>query len=125
MNSDTIKLLERASECLAETQSLLDGNHYLGAVNRAYYTIFDCVRALLNEEGVFVKTHQGVHNKFNELFMRSNRLNQKYNSMLSKVFQLRQLADYDLDADLTLQDAEFALNSASEFLAATHRYFKA
>jgi uncharacterized protein (UPF0332 family) len=47
MNSDTIKLLDKAWECLQETESLLDADHYLGAVNRAYYSIFGSVRALL------------------------------------------------------------------------------
>jgi uncharacterized protein (UPF0332 family) len=54
--------------------------------------------------------------------MLPNRLDHRFNGMLSQVFQLRQLADYELDADLTREDAEYALKSAKEFLAATRRY---
>jgi len=57
MKKDAAKLLARAEECLEEAQQLLDFDHHLGAMNRAYYCIFGCVRALLHENGIYAKTH--------------------------------------------------------------------
>ncbi len=71
MKDDTAKWLRRSEECLEEAQQLLENDHYLGTVNRAYYCIFDSARALLFENGLFAKTHQGVHAKFNELFIKN------------------------------------------------------
>jgi|GEM_PF-4320842 len=36
MKKDAAKLLARAEECLEEAQQLLDFDHHLGAMNRAY-----------------------------------------------------------------------------------------
>jgi uncharacterized protein (UPF0332 family) len=38
------------------------------------------------------------------------------------VFELRQSGDYDLDFEPNLENATFALESASEFLKATKQY---
>lgn len=53
MNKDASKLLTRAEECLVEARQLFEFNHNLGAINRAYYCIFGCARALLNEKGIY------------------------------------------------------------------------
>lgn len=123
MKADSLRLLERAQECLNEAEVLLASDLYLGVANRAYYSIFDCARALLYQENISAKTHQGVHTKFNELFILPGKLDSRYNELLSTVFQMRQLADYDVDGALTRQDAEFTLESAREFLARTNHFF--
>lgn len=121
MKPDTIKLLERAEECLEEAQQLLAFNHYLGSINRAYYCIFGCARALLFENDLFAKTHQGVHAKFNELFIKTELLDRKHGEGLRLVFDLRQTSDYDLDAAINVEDANHALDIAKGFLAAVQQ----
>lgn len=60
MKPETEKLFSRALECLDEADHLYKHDHVSGAVNRAYYAMFDCARAILHEYGVLAKTHQGV-----------------------------------------------------------------
>ncbi len=124
MKADTSKLLERAEECLEEAQQLLALDFYLGAINRAYYCVFGCTRALLFENDLYAKTHQGVHAKFNELFIKTELLDRKHGEGLRLVFDLRQTSDYDLDAALTPEDAKLALEIATEFLAAAKQVLK-
>ena len=123
MNPNSKKLMELAEQCLESAELLIDEDFLLGAVNRAYYAIFDCARALLYEQGISPKTHQGVHTKFSELFIVSGLFESRFNDMLSIVAQMRQSADYDFNETLTKNQAEFALQSAREFRDATRRYF--
>jgi uncharacterized protein (UPF0332 family) len=124
MNPDVNKLIAKAEECLAEARMLFENEFYLGAVNRAYYSLFDCLRALLTAKGVFAKTHQGVHAKFNELFVLTREFDPQYGQYQNYVFDLRQRADYDLNAEILREDAERSIDKAGVFLAAVHRYFK-
>jgi uncharacterized protein (UPF0332 family) len=84
--------------------------------------MFGCLRALLNEKGIFAKTHQGLLSKFNELYVKTGLFEQKFGENIRHVFSLRQTSDYDLDADLNEEDAVFALESARAFLKATSSF---
>lgn len=119
MKSDAAKLFSRAEECLEEARQLFGFEHYFGAINRAYYCIFGCARALLHEKGLYAKTHQGIQTKFNELFVITELLERKHGEAMRHVFRLRQTGDYDLDADLTEEDAEYAITAAFQFLEAS------
>lgn len=125
MKSDVAKLLRRAEECLEEAHQLHRYEHYLGAINRAYYCIFDCARALLHEQGVFVKSHKGIQAKFGEIFIKTGALERKYADAMRHVFELRQACDYDFDAELTQEDAAYAIEGADSFLEATRQSLKA
>ncbi len=119
MKKDAVKLLARAEECPEEARELLGFQHHLGAMNRAYYCVFGCARALLHENGIYAKTHQGVQAKFNELFIKTALMERKHGDTLRYVFELRQTSDYDLDADLTDEDASYAIEAARQFLETT------
>jgi uncharacterized protein (UPF0332 family) len=124
MKSDAEKLLARASECLEEANQLFNFGHFLGSINRAYYCIFGCARALLYEHELYAKTHQGIQSKFNELFIKTGLFERKHGEAMRHVFDLRQTGDYDLDAALTEEDAAFAIQVAEAFLENTQAYLK-
>jgi uncharacterized protein (UPF0332 family) len=125
MNADTVKLLARSSECLEEATQLLNLDHYLGSINRSYYAIFGCARALLNEKELYAKTHQGIQVKFSELYIKTGLFDQKYGEIMRHVFDLRQTSDYDLDAELSSEDAIYAIESARQFLEACFKFLNA
>ena len=117
------KILEKAEDSLSDADVVFDKDRFGATVNRAYYSIFYCITALLEEKGVFTKTHQGAHNKFNQLYIKTQILPQKMNNYLDSVASLRHSADYDFEMKITRQDAESAINHAREFLTATKKYF--
>jgi uncharacterized protein (UPF0332 family) len=117
------KLIERAEECLSDAEYSLEDLRFDMALNRAYYCVFDCVRALLQTQNIFAKTHQGTHVKFNEVFIKTNLWDFKFAAILKKLFEMRQTADYYLDEDFSAREVEIALENAREFLAATKKYF--
>ena len=125
MKADVAKLLDRAEECLQEARQLFNFEYNLGAINRAYYCIFGCARALLHENEIYAKTHQGVHAKIGELFIKTAILDRKHGDAMRYVFELRQTSDYDLDAELTSEDASFAIEAATQFLEVCQRILRA
>jgi len=85
------------------------------------YCIFGCARALLHENGLYAKTHQGVQTKISELFIKTDLMERKHGDAMRHVFELRQTSDYDLDADLTNDAASYAIKAASEFMEASKK----
>ncbi|MCC7504660.1 MAG: HEPN domain-containing protein [Saprospiraceae bacterium] len=118
MKEETEKLLERAKECLEEARQLYDYDHYLGCVNRSYYCTFCAARALLIEHGQFVKTHQGLQNKFHQHFIKTGLIDRIHADNFRYIFDLRQAGDYEIDARINKGDATYALTAAQDFLEA-------
>lgn len=61
----TAAYLRKAAENLQEAHILLNAHLPGGTANRAYYTLFDCILALLHTtDGPVPKTHTGAHTSF-------------------------------------------------------------
>ena len=114
--------LERAEDTLDESAHNLDGGFTIATVNRAYYAIFYCLAALLYTEGIQTKRHSGAQGKFHELFIRTDRFPRETINWIQASFQLRQSGDYDLEADISMDEAQEALNYAKQFYKLTKTY---
>ena len=124
MSYEIEKILQNAEDCLLNAEYNFKGNWYKAAANRAYYCIFDCISALLQEKQVTAKTHQGAHIQFRQLYIKTGVLDLSLAEMLSESFELRQSADYDFEFDLSEADAASAINNARTFFTATKNYFE-
>ncbi|MBK8424791.1 MAG: HEPN domain-containing protein [Lewinellaceae bacterium] len=98
--------------------NFFDFDYFLGAINRAYYCIL-AVLVLLYENGHYAKTHQGLQVKYSELFIKTHLMERKHGDAMRYVFELRQTSDYDLDAELSKEDAMYAIEAATQFLEAS------
>lgn len=123
MNPSVLRAIEKAEECLSDAEYSVKDDRYAVTINRCYYCIFDCIRALPMSQNIYTKTHQGTHTKFNEVFIKTNWWDIKFGAMLGKVFEMRQSSDYDLDEDFSIEEIQQALDSARAFLSATKDYF--
>lgn len=123
MKEESQKLLQRAADCLSDAEANLALNRWVVGVNRAYYAVFDCARALLAEKEIYARTHQGVYVKFNETFVKTNIFDPVYQQTLKQLFDLRQSGDYDIDAVIEEEDAQYACQYAKQFLEATTTWF--
>lgn len=124
MKSETQKLLLRAEDCLDDANFNLTHQRCMVAVNRSYYCIFDSVQALLVEQNIYTKTHQGAHTKFNEIFIKNRIFEIKMTEKLKIVFDMRQMGDYDLDSELTIEDAKLAVEYARIFYETVKNYLE-
>lgn len=121
--NDALKPLERASEALGSAAYDLKGGFILTAVNRAYYSCYYCMSALLLTENVYAKTHQGVKAKFSELFIKTGLFPEHASEIIQRLFENRQEADYDFDTDITANEAAISVEKASDFFQMTQQYF--
>lgn len=118
------KIIEKAEDTLSDAAFNFEYERYEAAINRAYYAIFYCISALLEVKQVSTKTHQGSHNKFNELYIKTELMPATLNTSLDVVFSLRQSGDYDFRFEPTEIEASSAVKHAHIFLAATKAYFE-
>jgi uncharacterized protein (UPF0332 family) len=123
MNINHENYLKEASDLIETAELLLKNHWYKSVINRSYYSIFNCVEALLLDEGVFIKTHSGLKTKFSELFVKTGKFDIQLAGRYAALFRKRLTVDYDIDADLTYEDAEEALAIAKEFLVFAVAYF--
>ena len=64
--------LDQAKENLEEAEVLFDNGKYKGASNRAYYSIFHAVKAVLALEQTDFKKHSSVIAYFNKEYISKN-----------------------------------------------------
>jgi len=123
MNVPIDKIIEKAADALSDAEFNFQYERYEAAINRAYYAIFYSISALLEAKQVSTKTHQGAHNKFNEIYLKTGLLPLALNTCLDVVFSLRQSGDYDLRFEPDQDAAASAIENARTFLNATRTYF--
>ncbi|MCU0351332.1 MAG: HEPN domain-containing protein [Flavobacterium sp.] len=124
MKEEMSKFVQQAEGFWTDAEYLITGNRYKSAINRAYYSIFTCVQALLFCQNSFVKTHSGLQSKFFELYIKTKVFDLELGKKLKQSYEKRQAVDYELDTEVNENDAESMLNDASLFLEATKKYLQ-
>ncbi|AQG78758.1 HEPN domain-containing protein [Spirosoma montaniterrae] len=123
MNDIIAKYLERAESALDAADVLLENDQNLALANRSYYAIFYCICALLLTERIVTKKHEGARVKFHELFVKTGRFSKDAGRMLERNFEARQSADYDMETEITKEQAQLLLHDARAFYQLTLDYF--
>jgi len=126
MNERVEAHLRKAQERLKDAEGMLSLARYAGAVNRTYYAMFEAASAMLASLGLVCESHQGVINKFGELFAKTGRVEPRLGHNLKEAFGLREDADYALDArgEIPRHTAEAELRKALEFVTMAEEFLK-
>lgn len=119
---ETQLALDKAQDCLADSEFTLSGGRTIATVNRAYYAIYYCLCALLFTEDIVPKTHKGVQQKFGELFVKTGRFPVETAKWVGDAFNLRQFGDYDLEATIAEDEAQQLVQQAHQFYDMTQAY---
>jgi len=100
-----------------------DGD-YAGAVNRLYYCVFHCVRALLSNDSVEFKKHSAVIAYFREKYVKTGIFEKRLSEIIGDLFDERNGSDYndlyfiDYDSiELKIENATYFLNKICDYLA--------
>lgn len=121
---ESSKALEKAGDAIDNAIYNLKGGFFAATANRAYYAGYYCIIALLYSQNVYSKTHQGARAKFSELFIKTAIFPIETSDSITMLFDYRQEADYDLDEDITYQEAEHLIDKANEMYQLTKAYFE-
>ena len=115
---------EKALESLEAARRDLDAESFSFAINRAYYSLFYAVSALLLEEGRRFEKHSGVRAAFNQHFIKTGRLDRKQGDLYNRLFRDRQEGDY---VEFTKFDAQYVrekIEGCEELLGEIRRLIK-
>lgn len=116
--------LERAKDTLHASDVTLKSELLLTSINRAYYAMFYCATALLRTEGIVAKSHSGVVNKFSELFIKTNLVSVIHSVNFRNAFEYRQSGDYDIEVDISEEEAKILLQNAHDFYRMSSEYLQ-
>ena len=86
--------LEQSKENLEEAEALFAINKFKGASNRAYYSVFHAIKAILALEQVDFKKHSSVIAYFNKEYISKNIFPRELGKGISTVRFFREKSDY-------------------------------
>lgn len=111
-----------AKEDLDTAYLLLEAEQYRGANNRAYYSIYHTIDAVLSIEGVAFKRHKDTLAYFNKQYIATGIFPRDMGRKIVKAEEIRHASDYDTfyvaSKEITLQQvatAEQLLHLAKEY----------
>ena len=115
--------LTQATETLEEAIFLLEGGKILRAVtNRAYYSMFYAILALMIDEPFTSSKHSGVLSYFNRRFIRERIFPEEIGRAINRAFELRQQGDYRENVELTREQVIPLIEAATTFLEMVKAY---
>ena len=114
--------LEQAKEDLEAGKLLYDKNFYKSANNRAYYSIFHSIKAVLALEPIDFKRHKDAVAYFNKTYIKKEISPRMMGRKIQNASAIREDSDYDdefiVDADKTNEQ----LKTAEELIELVDKY---
>ncbi len=118
------KMLSKSHEKLGAAERELAGEHYGEAASRAYYAVFHALSAVLATKGLSFSSHSQTLGGFNKHFVKGGIFEKTMTRKLQRLFEDRQIADYDwintVDAETGMED----VNDAKSIVAACEAYVR-
>ena len=109
--------LNQAREVLKDAHALYDIERTpISIVNRAYYSMFYAVLALMISIDKSTAKHQGVISFFDEYFIKQKVFPKEMSRLIHDAFESRQEGDYRESAKIDRETAREILQSADTFL---------
>ena len=129
---DIIKaMLSKARGKLKTAQIDFDNERYDDSVSRSYYAVFHAISAVLLSKGLHFSSHSQTIGAFNKEFIKSKEFSASFTKIIEKLFNGRQIGDYDiescLDADIAKEDLEEAgkiIDACETYLAKVYKVSK-
>ena len=87
--------LERSKEFLDSAVKNLEIEEYRTANNRAYFSVFHAMRAVLALDEVDFKKHSGVISYFREHYIKTKMFDREISDIITSASLIRSKSDYD------------------------------
>lgn len=129
MYNDEIETLSRyrlnqAKENLEEAEVLFNNNKYKGASNRAYYSIFHSIKAILALEQVDFKKHSSVIAYFNKNYVSTQIFSRDLGRGVNEARFYREKSDYVDFYIVTKEESEKQLKTAELMIEQAEKYIE-
>ena len=116
--------LEQADEALVAAELSLNNGLHRSTVNRAYYSMFYSVLALLASGQAETSKHSGAISELDQWYVKPG-LPKEFSRWLHDAFLNRQAADYGSELKLSREEIDLLLAHARDFLAGVRQYLGA
>jgi len=87
--------IERAKEDLDVAIEMYEEDHFRIANNRAYYSIFHSMRAVLAFDGYDSKKHSGIIAEFRKSYIKTGIFHDELSTIIGRASEIRNASDYD------------------------------
>ena len=114
--------LERAKEDLSDAKYSYKDKRYLSANNRAYYSIFHAIRAVLALERIDFKKHKDVIAYFNQHYIKTEKFPKIISKKISLAKEIREDSDYDDEFEPTDEVTKIQIETAEELIKLVEEY---
>ena len=114
--------LEQAFDDLKASEILYQSNLYKSANNRAYYSIFHSIKAVLALEPIDFKRHKDVVGYFNKNYVYPEIFPRKMGSKIADASSVREDSDYDDEYIVKQEDTLKQIETAKELLKLVEEY---
>lgn len=115
--------LARAKEEYETAVILFDTGHFRAANNRAYYSIFHAMRAVLAFDGYDSKKHSGIIAVFRKDYIKTGVFDVALSDIIGMASEIRNASDYDdmfiadkAETEEQIQNAKVFLNEISRYV---------
>lgn len=108
--------LQVAEEDLETAKSNLQNGHLRAANNRAYYSIYHAMTAVLALEQQAFKSHKMTVAYFNKNYVKSEIFPRDIGKRISQAEEIRHASDYDEFYLISKDETEIQIETAKEFL---------
>ena len=127
MDSSEIQILakyrlEQAKENLEEAEVLFNNNKFKGANNRAYYSIFHAIKAILALEQTDFKKHSSVIAYFNKEYISKNIFPRELGKRVSESRFYREKSDYVDFYMVTKEESKEQIDTAKLMIEKAEEY---
>jgi len=116
--SETLSaMLHKSWEKLQAAKTDMDNEFFGDAASRAYYAVFHAISAVLAEQGLSFSSHAQTLGAFNREFVKTGIFPPHSYRILQRLFEDRQLGDYDWSRDLDKETAENDVRDAESLIS--------
>ena len=116
--------LEQAKEDLIASKALYDLKLYKSSNNRAYYSIFHSIKAVLALEPIDFKRHKDVIAYFNKNYVHTEVFPRNIGRKISDASRIREDSDYDDEFVVKEQDTLAQIQTADELIKLVENYIE-
>jgi len=116
--------LNEAKECHDTAKVLFDLKKFRDSNNRAYYSAFYALKAVLALEGIDFKRHKDVFGYFNRTYVKEEIFQRDLGKKLAKLAVIRETGDYKDFYIATKEEAQEQLDIAEYTIKLVEEYLK-
>lgn len=116
--------IEQSKRDLADAKLLYKNNSYLSANNRAYYSIFHAIRAVLALEPIDFKKHKDVLAYFNKKYVNTEIFPKTIGKRIAQANRIREDSDYDDEYIANQEATEAQIKTAEELIELVNKYIE-